>query len=222
MLLPAAAPIRCRATPEAPPQSQPFEPIPAAFSPDSLKNYEVGAKGALLGGRLEYQADVYLIRWDNIQVSETTADGAFPYVGNAGAAKVKGVEFELAARPFQYLTATFAGSYQDAELTEGATPDLKLLNPTLGITGESLPNVPKVQFSVGLNYSQPVYNDWNAIVATDINYRDSVDAYFASNPFHIPLASYTLVNLRLGVSNDVWSVIAFARRTSRRAPGGAL
>ncbi len=84
--------------------SEPFEPIPAAYSPDSLTNYELGAKGRLFGGLFDYQADVYFIKWDNIQVQETTADGAFVYQGNAGTAHVKGVEFEFTAHPIQYLS----------------------------------------------------------------------------------------------------------------------
>ena len=112
--------------------SEPFEPIPAAYSPDSLTNFEVGAKGRLFDGLFDYQADVYFIRWNNIQVQETTPDGAFVYQGNAGEAKVKGVEFEFTAHPFQYLSASFAGSYQDAYLTQGATAEQYALNPTLG------------------------------------------------------------------------------------------
>jgi outer membrane receptor protein involved in Fe transport len=205
------------------PQSEPFEPIPAAFSPDSLTNYEVGSKGKLFDGLLEYQADAYLIRWNNIQVSETTADGAFPYVGNAGKAKVKGVEFELGVRPFDYFTVTFAGSYQDAYLTEGATPAEKTVNPTLGLTGETIPNVPKVQFNLGLNYTRPIHDQWRASAAADINYRDKVDSYFASNTFNLPLGSYALVNLRVGLLNDMWSITAFARNlTDKRAQVSAI
>ena len=102
--------------------SEPFEPIPAAYAPDTLTNFEVGAKGRLFDGLFDYQADVYFIKWTNIQVQQTTADGAFVYQGNAGDADVKGVEFEFTAHPIQYLTANFAGSYQDAYLTQGASP----------------------------------------------------------------------------------------------------
>ena len=52
---------------------------------------------------------------------------------------VKGLEFEFDARPITHLTATFAGSYQDASLTRGATPAQFALNPTLGLTGERFP-----------------------------------------------------------------------------------
>ena len=163
------------------PVSEPFEKTPAAFAPDRLTNYELGAKGRLFDGLLDYQADVYWINWTNIQVQETTADGAFVYIGNIGDARVKGVEFEFTARPVRYLTVTFAGSYQDAYLTQGATPAERIVNPTLGVTGDSIPNVPKAQFDLGFNYTRPIAGDWQGLLAADVTYRDAEDAYFASN-----------------------------------------
>ena len=203
--------------------SEPFEPIPAAYAPDTLTNYEVGAKGRLFDGLFDYQADVYLIDWKNMQVQETTADGAFVFQGNAGAARVMGVELELAAHPTEYLTAAFAGSYQDAYLTQGATAAQKALNPTLGVTGNTIPDVPKVQMNFGLTYKRPIGNDWDGLVGTDVTYRDAENAYFSSNPFNIPLASYTLVGLRIGVIQGPWSVTAFARNlTDKRAQVSAI
>ena len=203
--------------------SEPFEPIPAAYSPDSLINFEVGAKGRLFDGLFDYQADVYFIRWSNIQVQETTPDGAFVYQGNAGEAKVKGVEFEFTAHPIPYMTASFAGSYQDAYLSQGATAAQYKLNPTLGLSGDTIPNVPKYQLNLGLNYRRPIGNGWDGMVATDVTYRDAVDSYFASNSFNIPLAPYTLVGFRMGVIEGPWSVTAFARNlTNKRAQVSAI
>jgi outer membrane receptor protein involved in Fe transport len=203
--------------------SEPFEPIPAAYQPDSLTNFELGGKGRLLQGLFDYQADVYFIRWNNIQVQETTPDGAFVYQGNAGEAKVKGVELELTAHPVQYLTAQLAGSWQEAYLADGATPDQYALNPTLGRTGDAIPNVPRFQANFGLNYTRPILNGWDGMAATDITYRGAENSYFASNSFNIPLASYTLVGLRLGVVNGPWSVTAFARNlTNKRAQVSAI
>jgi iron complex outermembrane receptor protein len=203
--------------------SEPFEPIPAAYSPDSLTNFEVGAKGRLFGGLFDYQADVYYIRWSNIQVQETTPDGAFVYQGNAGEAKVKGVEFEFTAHPIQYLTANFAGSYTDAYLSQGATAAQYLLNPTLGLSGDPIPNVPKYELNLGLSYRRPIANGWDGMVAADATYRDAENSYFPSNSFNIPLAPYTLVGLRLGVIEGPWSVTAFARNlTNKRAQVSAI
>jgi len=212
--------------------SEPFEPIPAAYSPDSLTNYELGAKGRLFGGLFDYQADVYFIKWNNIQVQETTADAAFVYQGNAGTADVKGVEFEFTAHPLDYLSATFAGSYQEAYLTQGATPEQYKLNKTLGRTGDGIPNVPRFQANVGLSYRRPIVNGWEGMAATDLSFRGRENSYFSSAVLsvgpplvyeNIPLASYTLVNLRLGVINGPWSVTAFARNlTDKRAQVSAI
>src|SRR6185437_12722205 len=98
-------------------------------------------------------------------VQETTADAAFVFQGNAGEAKVKGVELELSAHPLQYLTAQLTGSWQDAYLANG----------------------------------------WDGVAATDLTYRGREDSYFASNSFNVPLSSYTLVGLRLGVLKDPWT-----------------
>jgi outer membrane receptor protein involved in Fe transport len=204
--------------------SEPFEPIPIAYAPDTLTNFEVGTKGRLFEGQLEYQLDAYFIRWDNIQVQETTADAAFVYLGNAGRAHVKGVEFELTARPIEYLTVNFAGSYQDAFLVKGASAQQYALNSTLGRTGDDIPNVPKYQFNLGLNYTRPIAGDWQGMAAADVIYRDSMDAYFTSNlKYNLVLAPYTLVNLRTGVINGPWSVTAFARNiANKRAQVSAI
>ncbi|HEY2037141.1 MAG TPA: TonB-dependent receptor [Steroidobacteraceae bacterium] len=203
--------------------SEPFEPIPAAYAPDTLTNYELGVKGRLANGLFEYQLDAYLIDWNNIQVQLTTADAAFVYQGNAGTAQVKGLEFELRARPMQYLTGTLSGSYQHAVLTEGASAQQKELNPTLGVAGDAIPNVPDFQFSLQLDYTQPVVGNWLASVGTDITYRGAVNSYFASNPFNLPLSSYTLWNLRAGAIHGDWTFMAFVHNAgNERAQVSAI
>jgi iron complex outermembrane recepter protein len=211
--------------------SEPFEPIPAAYKPDSLINFEVGAKGRLLNGLFDYQTDVYFIRWNDIQVQETTPDAAFVYEGNAGEARVKGLETEFTAHPFQYFSATLAGSWQEAYLADGATPAQYLLNPTLGRTGDAIPNVPRFQANLGLNYTRPLVGDWIGMAATDVSFRGRENSYFASarislDPLineNIPLSPYTMANVRLGVIKGLWSVTAFVRNlTDKRAQISAI
>ncbi len=203
--------------------SEPFEPVPKAYAPDSLTNYELGVKGRLFRGYLQYQLDGYLIHWNNIQVQLTTPDGAFVYQGNAGTAEVKGAEFQIKARPIRYLTASLAGSYQNAYLTQGASPLQKQLNPTLGVTGDKIPNVPDFQFNVMLDYTRPLAGAWIGTLGTSVSYRGSVNSYFASNPFNLPLKSYALWNLRAGVMYHRWSVTLFVHNaTNERAQVSAI
>jgi iron complex outermembrane recepter protein len=194
--------------------SEPFEKIPAAYAPDSLTNYELGIKGRLLNGLFDYQLDAYLIHWNDMQVQQTTSDGAFVYQGNAGTAEVKGVEAELTVRPVRYFTATFTGSYQDAYLTDGASAAQYALNPTLGLTGNKIPNVPDFQFSLQADYTAPINDQWMASFGADVTYRGSVDSYFSSNSFNVPLDSYTIWGLRAGLINGPWTVTLFGHNLS--------
>jgi iron complex outermembrane receptor protein len=192
--------------------SQPFDPIPSSFKPDSLWNYEAGLKGKLFDGRLDYQVDAYVLFWYDIQVQETTPDGAFNFTGNAGNAVVKGFEFEFDAHPIKYLTASFSGSYQDAYLVEGASAAQQAANPTLGVTGNAIPNVAPFEFSMGLNYTAPISESWTGTLAGDLSYRGQEHAYFAANQqFDIPLKSYVLINLRAGVATGPWTANLFVR-----------
>ena len=196
--------------------SQPFEPIPAAFAPDSLINYEVGAKGRLFDGVFDYQVDGYFIHWNNMQIKETTADGSFNYIGNAGTANIKGIEFELAARPVHALTLSVAGSYQNAKLVKGATPAEKAANPTIGLAGERIPEVPKFQFSLGANYAIELSNDWTMTPGADLAYMGKRDSYFASDPFNVPLDAYALVNAQVEFKKGPWTATAFLRNVGNK------
>ena len=205
--------------------SEPFEAIPSSYKPDSLWNYEVGAKGRLFNGMLDYQADAFVIFWYGIQVQETTPDGTFSFTGNAGNAAVKGLEFELNAHPIDHLTVNFSGSVTDAYLTEGASPAMRAVNPTLGATGDQLPNVAPTEFSLGLNYTAPLpaAADWKGTLAADVTYRGEENAYFVANPFDVPLKNYILLNLRAGLANGPWNATLFVRNaTDERAQVSAI
>lgn len=203
--------------------ANPIFPVPPSFGPDSLVDYEIGAKGTLFDHRLDYQVDAYLIYWNDIQVNETTNSGSSNFTGNAGDAISKGIEFEFDARPIQHLTVDFAGSIQGAHLTKGASPDQQAANQTLGVTGDELPDVAPFQFALGLNYTAPLSGDWTGTLGADITYRGRANAYFAANPQNITLDPYTLLNLRAGVSTGPWSATLFLRNvTNERAQISAI
>lgn len=203
----------------------PFEAIPPSFGPDTLWNYEVGAKGRLFGRALEYQVDAYLIDWTAIQVGEVTKIAALNYIGNAGNAVSKGIEFEFTARPIEHLTASFAGSIQDAYLTKGASPEEFAANPTRGVTGDKLPDVAPFQYALGLDYTAPLRfaGNWTGTLAADVTYQGKRNAYFGANPYNIKLEPYTLINLRASISNGLWRATLFVRNlTDKRAQVSAI
>src|SRR6185295_8577665 len=78
--------------------------IPCTYRPDKTINYEVGAKGELLGRTLAYDVSVYRIDWKDLQVSEIDVSGTYNYNSNAARAKSQGVELSVEARPLDGLT----------------------------------------------------------------------------------------------------------------------
>jgi len=188
--------------------------IPRSYDSDSLWNYELGTKLSLADKRLRIDAAVYHIDWSNIQVRAVDSTGAFPFTTNAGGASVDGVEADINAVIAKGVTLAAGGSYQNAKLTSdqpGPTP-----RPgNLGLDGDRIPNVPRFSGSVNLDVDRPLSGTFNYLIHADVSYHGSSHTTLAANttrdPFDVRLESYTLVNLRLGIKNDLWTVAAFAR-----------
>lgn len=110
--------------------------LPLSNSPtyesDSLVNYEVGYKGALLDDKLRVDAAVYQIDWDNLQ--QTIVRNGVGFLGNAGAARIKGTELGVIAKPTEALSFGGSFSWIDAKLTEDALVGLRARK------GSRLPN----------------------------------------------------------------------------------
>jgi iron complex outermembrane recepter protein len=112
--------------------------IPFGASSDKLKNYELGAKGRWLNGRLSTNLALYWIDWSDIQVQANRTSDSVQFATNIGAARSKGFEFEIAATPVADLLLGLSGSFNDAHVTElsaseaaisGAVPDARLAAP---------------------------------------------------------------------------------------------
>jgi outer membrane receptor protein involved in Fe transport len=68
---------------------------PTSFDSDSLWSYEAGSKNKLLGGRLTVDANLFLIKWDNIQQSIRLPRCSFAYVSNLGSATGMGGDVSI-------------------------------------------------------------------------------------------------------------------------------
>lgn len=111
-----------------------FPPI----HPDNLKNYEVGAKGVFLDGRLSYDSAVYYMDWQDVQQSlRVPVPGvANLYVSgnvNGQSASGIGVDFSVSVQPIDHLHLSANFSWNNLEedaavLTRpaGATSDVVL------------------------------------------------------------------------------------------------
>ncbi|WP_227878830.1 TonB-dependent receptor [Caulobacter segnis] len=122
--------------------------IPNGASSDDLVNYEFGAKGRFLNGRLAANVAVYLIDWSNIQVQANRVSDSVQFATNIGAARSKGIELELLAYPAKGLTVGLNGSLNEAKVTELSPAEAAISGAVVGARLAS----PKVQGSLFVNY----------------------------------------------------------------------
>ena len=190
--------------------------LPREFRPDSLWNYEVGAKTSWFDNRLVVNGAAFLIVWNNIQVEGQDPTGAFTFKRNAGKAEVDGLELEITALPTQGLTMTAGGSWERARLTQDspaadADPSTPEFDANAGLKGDRIPNVPRWTFNATTQYIWPIAGDLDGLFRVDWSYHgNSANQFRPTSPFFVRLNDYNLVNIRAGITWHDWRLIAFA------------
>jgi outer membrane receptor protein involved in Fe transport len=176
--------------------------IPAGADSDKIKNYEVGAKGTWLDGRLTSNLAVYVIAWSDIQVQANRVSDSVQFATNIGAARSKGFEFELTAAPVADLQLGLTGSFNDAHVTEltaseaaisGAVPDARLA-------------APKFQGAAFVQYDFDLWADKRGFFTVNFQHVDSYPNQFPRvpgrpaqiSPTYGYTDSYNNVNVTLG------------------------
>ncbi len=176
---------------------------PATYGPDSLWNYEAGAKALLLDGKLSVNGDIFYIDWKSIQVDINLPCG-FDYNTNAGTAASYGSEFEIRYKPIRSLTLGLSGGYTHATLTSDV--------PVLSITkGEAVPGVPKVSADVSARYSAPLSDSVTGYAAANWNYVGSSHGTVGITDPDYVRPSYAVGGLNVGADYRDWEFSLFAK-----------
>ena len=166
------------------------------FDPDSLWNYEAGAKGTTAGGALSYSASYFLIKWDDMQTSRSF-DCGFGFRENVGKATSNGLELELHAAVTENLVLGFGGAYINSELDE----DVPNLNAE---EGDQVPYVPELSFNTSADYSFPLTDSLQGILWGNVQYIGDRHTEFNHDPTtnYRKMDAYTVANARIGVQWD--------------------
>ncbi len=180
-----------------------------AYSSDSLWNYEVGLKTAWFDRKVTFNVDAFQIDWSDMQITLRTPNGAFSYIGNAGKAKVKGIEAEAGIHPLPGLSVMGNFSYIDAKLTQNQNTGV---TATSGLKGDRIPYVPKIMGGGSAQYSWPLTSSLSGFLRADFNYVGSSWSDFRPNYVYArKVDDYALVNARIGVEepDNKWGVYLF-------------
>jgi iron complex outermembrane recepter protein len=185
------------------------------YGPDSIWNYEVGEKAKLFDNRLIVNADVYYIRWSQVQQAVNQPCG-YPLTENAGTAASYGPELEISAILTPELTLGFSGTYTHATLVS-ANATLEQADSAIA-PGLGLLNVPKYTETTSLTYTKPVSNNLKFMARANNSYvGEATDIDFTYGT----LPAYDLVGLRCGLIGDKLSGFLFVDNvTDKRAQLG--
>jgi iron complex outermembrane receptor protein len=198
--------------------------IPCTYSPDKTKNYEVGAKGSVLGRALSYDVSVYRIDWENLQVSEIDESGTFNYNANASHARSQGFELSLESRPAEGLTLATWVAYTDAKLTE----DFSTLSTAFAQAGDRLPYSSRVSGRLSASQEFPLTSNVKAHAGGSITYVGDRRGEFVPTPDLAPqrqtYPSYAQADLNAGVKGETWRANVFVQNVTdkRGVTGGGF
>ena len=187
------------------------------YTSDSVKSYEIGAKGAFLNGALQVDVAAYYMDWQDMQVrvSANIPNSQALMIGNAGEAAIRGVELGLQTIPFDIdLTLGTNLTVLKAELSEDGPygpPNAQGIRPQLiGFDGDRVPNVPEVTASVFADYRFDL-GTWEGNARMDYQYvGDSYSDFNATRPVYTEQGDYSLVNMRLSFAREQYKFEVFA------------
>jgi iron complex outermembrane recepter protein len=210
--------------------------IPAGYAPDSLTNQEIGWKTEWLDHRLQFNASVYRMNWNNVQFTffdPAEGFGNTNFVVNGPDYRINGAELQLVAKPVAGLTVEASGSWNSANqsnhpclvnnnpLNPGVgtciTADTKsaaIANP-LGIQDTRPAFSPPQEFSLRARYDFLLVKNYNAFISAGASHV----GHMSNEPLNYPLPvagkpSFTTYDASLGVSKEAWTVTLYGQNLS--------
>ncbi len=144
------------------------------FGDEKLNNYEIGAKTALMDGRVTLSADLFRMDYRNVQVTQLVSvlGGGGALVGlvtNGGKARIQGGELEIAVRPMAGLRLSAGYGYADARYKDYIDRSGAI---ALNFNGNKLNFAPKSNANATASYT--TYGDYgSATFRLDYAYTNS-------------------------------------------------
>ena len=174
---------------------------PTNYRPDTIWNYELGAKTTWVDDTLGIDTAIYSIRWNDIQQTIILAC-SYTFTGNFGSASSKGAELEMHYRPVPALRFQLSLAANEATLTSTVAG-------AQGQVGQSLEYAPKWMGSFSVEYSREIAAEFSAYLRASVNTTTHQDtSYNIQSPF-FNMPGYTLANLKLGAKRGRWQGALF-------------
>lgn len=199
--------------------------VPATFAPDKVVDYEAGFKGILADRTFSWDAAVFQINWQHVQLQNTDDASEFTYTTNGGSARSRGVELAVSWKPYRGLNIDATTTWMDAVLTQDL-PTLTGADSLVGKSGDRLPA--SARFSSNLNVQQdfPISDSLTGFVGANWSFVGARASDFVSTASfatgtpepRFDLPSYNLFDLRTGLNYGAgWHLSVFLRNVTDKA-----
>ncbi|MDZ3833606.1 MAG: TonB-dependent receptor [Sphingopyxis sp.] len=178
--------------------------IREGYDPDSTINYELGAKTSWLQGALTLNLTGFYIDWKNIQIEGTRRSDFAAFTANGGRASVKGVEFEMNARPGRGVHLYTAVTIQDGKI-DSIPADFTVP----AAAGDRLPGLARWKLAGGAEYRWDIGSS-EAHVRIDGQFTDGSPNAFRDagrKPGFAMNDAYASLNAAIGIDRG-WGSIA--------------
>ncbi|NIB42413.1 TonB-dependent receptor [Pseudomaricurvus alkylphenolicus] len=187
--------------------------LPSLLDPDEVISYEVGGKWTLLNGRLQLESAIYHLQWDSIQsfvtaVTPPPENRATGWAVNGNEASGTGFEFG-AAYQIEGLVLSASGNWSKMEY-EGSIPGAGIED------GATMMQTPELTLSASASYHWPV-GEFEGVAFLGATYTDERSDYSPPDLTYTSDA-FTLVNARVGVVAEHWSVFLTGENITDQNP----
>ena len=179
--------------------------VTLTVDPEEVNNYEVGMKGSLLNGSMNYAVGAFYAQWNkqinriNLVITnpeDPTAAESFSGVANAGDVDLWGLEFETQARLTSDLKLNASGAYIGSDINEHSNAALTALSGVSDFSGKEQPGISEFSGNIGLEYAGTLADEYDYFVRGDYIYKSG---QWVNHANFLKTEDIHRVNLRAGV-----------------------
>ena len=177
------------------------------YRPDKLRSYELGLKQTWDQSRYSLNVAAYRTDWSDLQYSTTTTNGGYYFITNIGTARILGMDFDVDANLYPFLTLKASLTVLRARLTDALAIPAVLGG---GAAGDRLPMTPSVSASLTARYQRPLSGSLRLTGAFTAAYvGSSYSDYSPANPYYESMGSVLKIDCGVGIESSRWGASLF-------------
>lgn len=171
------------------------------YKAESAVNYEVGLKGAAAGGKVGYSLSAFYFDWRDQQVY--SFENGRLFIGNAPKSRSYGGEAEVNVEILDGLRLFAGAGYLDAKFT-----DYPNAMSGQDESGNFQPFASRWSANLSVQYTYRFDTGVSAVARLDYNWKS---AFYWDTANTIREPGHGLLNARIGLETEGWSIGLFAR-----------